>query len=242
MLDCYHLDYDGLRYVQTWSRFTIDKFDGLHTLSLLPVCPFSVSVKEGYVNREALLARGQQFMDCTTRACHRYYSGRTHFRSPKGIKLSDHPLKIPINVSMFSEKADSEVIVDFERALQEIPLWRSETDDTRLFQINDEETGDGDYYMDRDRVWDARFSEDFLQREREKLRQWEKLGSCPSTEDDILLLPDRVFAFVLRTRKWGKHTKDSIVSTSADEFSVSLLANWKEYGRIGTTYNYQTTI
>ena len=38
--------------------------------------------------------------------------------------------------------------------------------------------------------------------EKEKWQGWKKLGSHPSG-DDLLLLPDRAYAFCFRIRKWG---------------------------------------
>lgn len=216
VLDCYHLDYDGVRYVRTYGRFTISDFEGVQSVNSLPVYPFRVSVKEGTIDRNDMIARGQQFVQCT-KVSHRYYSGRTHSRSPNGTKLSDGVLEVPDNASVFSERVDSEVIVDFERCLQEIPTWRPGSDVVDLSATDDNETGYGASHVDSDGVWDARSSEEFLEAETRKLREWEKLGSGPLDDEDLLLLPDRVFAFVLRTRKWGTYhrgvTKDTSMLT-----------------------------
>jgi hypothetical protein len=141
-------------------------------------------------------------MECT-KVCHRYYSGRTHFRTPKGTKLSNLSADTCGNISMFSERVDSEVIVDFERALQEVPSWRPENEDAAVSSMSDCELYEGTG-MDRDSVWDARFTEELLEADTQKRHEWEKSGTGPSEDEDILLLPDRVFAFILRTRKWGK--------------------------------------
>lgn len=203
VLDCYHLDYDGLRYVQSYQKFRVTSFDGRQSISLLPVYPFSVFLQENPSYQEELLARGRQFMECT-KPCHRRYSGRTQLRTPSGAKLSEGASHDAGNVSVFSERVESEVIVDFERALQEVPWWRPGTDDLAVHKMDSAEIDSDDVdYIDRDRVWDARFTADFVEAEAPKRDEWEKAGPDSLQDDDILLLPDRVFAFVLRTRKWG---------------------------------------
>lgn len=203
VLDCYHLDYDGVRYVQSYKTFRINSFDGIQSISLLPLYPFSVVVQESPSYREELLARGRQFMECT-KTCHRRYSGRTQFRTPRGTKSSEGASHDAGNVCVFSERVESEVIVDFERALQEVPWWRPGTDDMAVSSMDEEEIESANLdCIDKDGVWDVRSTADFVEAEAPKRDEWEKTGTGPLQDDDILLLPDRVFAFVLRTRKWG---------------------------------------
>lgn len=210
VLDCYNLDYDAVRYMASHKRFQIDPFDGTQPLSSLPMYPFSVVEQERPSYREELLARGRQFMECTkVRHCH--YSGRTQIRTSRGNKLSDYFLYDSEKVTVFSERVDSEVIVDFERAFQEVPSWRPSDDDIEVHAIDTNEIA-GDYFLctDKDSIWDDRLARDFMDAEAQKRDEWEKSGTGPSQDDDILLLPDRVFAFVLRTRKWGKHGSPTI--------------------------------
>jgi hypothetical protein len=46
VLDCYHLDYDGIRYVPSYKQFIINDFDGTQPVNSLPLYPFSVAVKQ----------------------------------------------------------------------------------------------------------------------------------------------------------------------------------------------------
>ncbi|KAI7971781.1 hypothetical protein EIK77_000090 [Talaromyces pinophilus] len=201
VLDCFYLDFDGVHYVPVYHQFKLNDFDGTQALGSLPVHPFRVS--EIAKEKSRLLDQAHQFIECT-KTSHRYYSGLTHSRTPDGAKLSEIPLAKPRSVSVYSEMVDSAVVVDFDRAFQEIPAWRPGSNDPELFQMSRDEL-DRDYYAtDYDNLWDARFAEDLLEAERRKRSRWEKNGELPTDENDLLILPDRVFAYVLRTRKWGR--------------------------------------
>ncbi|KAL3473536.1 hypothetical protein BJX99DRAFT_261195 [Aspergillus californicus] len=174
VLDCYHLDYDGSRYKPTFGQFKITRFYGSQTATTLPIMPLAAEEHNRLVVRTELVDRGKQFTEYT-RVCHRHYSGR--------------------------KRIDSEIMVDFERAHQELPSWRPGRGDFEPFEMDYHEKGD---FVDPDEVWDKRFTQDFIDRQtKEKWKGWVKGGLGPTEEDDLLLLPDRVFAFVLRTRKWA---------------------------------------
>ncbi|KAH6850584.1 hypothetical protein B0I37DRAFT_413972 [Chaetomium sp. MPI-CAGE-AT-0009] len=205
VIDCYHLDYDGTRYKPTFHRFKIGSFDGAQLMSALPVLPFSY-VESQKMDRADLLERAQQFKSMT-RVRQQSYSGRSYDRTPSGKRLSELEVGSRKNVTRYSERIDSEVVVDFERALQEIPSWNPGNEDFEPYQMD---TKERDLIsVDQDELWDSRFTEDFMEAETKKWRKWEKeslqesLLSGPTEEQDLLLLPDRVFAFVLRTRSWA---------------------------------------
>lgn len=202
ILDCYHLDYDGTRYVQTYRQFKLTEFEGMQSTKTLSIIPLSVAERDlKLVNRSALIKRGQQFMDLTKKAAHRLYSGRSHYLTPDGVKLSDLEDSAAKSTSHHSERIDSEVIVDFARALQEVPWWRPSGNEPNFHAMEVEERGDGG--IDKDEKWDKVMTNDFLETETRKFRRWETFGIGPQEEDDLLLLPDRIFAFVLRSRRWG---------------------------------------
>lgn len=203
VIDCYHLDYDGTRYKPAFHRFKISSFDGAQLMSSLPVLPFSY-VEHQKMDRGDLLERARQFKSMTQVRC-QSYSGRSYDRTPSGKRLSELEVGSRKNVTRYSERIDSEVVVDFERALQEIPSWSPGGEDFEPYQMDTKERGL--VSVDQDEIWDSRFTEDFMEAEMRKWKKWEKetLLSGPTEEDDLLLLPDRVFAFVLRTRSWGEY-------------------------------------
>ncbi|KAK5991556.1 hypothetical protein PT974_09840 [Cladobotryum mycophilum] len=196
VLDCYYLDYTGQGYVPVYARFTINSFMGSQNTSALSIMPFDIALQHGLVDKADLVSRSKTFVEFT-KVSHRYYSGRSQDRSPWGPKLSElsvDPLK---NASQYSERIDSELIVDFERAIQEMPSWSPAG--TTLQLPVDEQNRD----IIPDSEWDRKLANELMEVENAKWRQWAKEGSGPTDEDDLLLLPDRVFAFVLRTRTWA---------------------------------------
>ncbi|RAH69383.1 uncharacterized protein BO66DRAFT_429233 [Aspergillus aculeatinus CBS 121060] len=180
VLDCFYLDFDGVRFIPVFRQFEISGFDGVQAAKSLPVLPLPVAEREGFTDRAHLMARGKQFVDCTQKVLHLDYSGRCHYLDPSGRKLTDLVDKIPRSASCYSEQIDSDVIVDFTRALGKSP-------------------GLG---MEKDGTWDKRFTDDFMDAQNRMWDSWAKIGGGP-TGDDLMILPNRVFAFVLSTRRWA---------------------------------------
>ncbi|RAL17393.1 ATPase [Aspergillus homomorphus CBS 101889] len=201
VLDCFYLDYDGTRFIPVFRQFEISGFDGTQAVKSLPVLPLPVAEREGLTDRAYLATRGKQFVECTQQILHLDYSGRCHYLDPSGRKLTDMVDKIPSSASCYSEQIDSDVIVDFARALGEIPWWRPVTNDHTFGETLTAETGT-DTGIERDAVWDKRFTDDFMEAQTLMWDAWAKTGGGP-TDDDLLILPDRVFAFVLSTRRWA---------------------------------------
>ncbi|KAI0490449.1 P-loop containing nucleoside triphosphate hydrolase protein [Xylaria cf. heliscus] len=200
VIDCFHLDYDGIRYVQTYRQIRIDHFEGCQTLLSLPTMPIYVAEKEGLINRDALIERGTEFVKCT-RPSLRQYAGRNQILRPNGDKLHEKDADVPENATRYAEWIESDVMVDFERAVQEMPGWRPGVRELDLYKARNEA---GPYVaLDGDIGWDVKLSEQVIIEERSKIQDWDKNRSNPTDEDDLLLLPERVFAFVFRTRKWA---------------------------------------
>lgn len=200
VIDCFHLDYDGTRYVHTYCRVQIDYFEDCQPIASLPVVPIKAAEKAGLIDRESLVARGREFASCT-RPRHKQYTGRNQTLRPNGAKLHEKDADVPENAARYAEWIESEVMVDFERALQEMPGWRPGVNELELFKASAARRNyEG---IDIDTVWDAKLSEQVVYEEWEKSQRWDKDRTSPSEEEDLLLLPERVFAFVFRTRKWA---------------------------------------
>ena len=200
-LDCYYMDYNGSDFISIYRQFCIPGFEGTQAVKSLPVIPLSVAEGDGLVDRAYLKARGEQFLECTRKVQHLDYSGRCHYLTPTGKKLTELVDEIPKSVSCYSEQIDSDVIVDYSRALNEIPWWRPMTDNDNLGKTEDVEIGRSTA-IDNDGLWDEKFFEDYMMAMTRKDELWIKTGEGP-TGDDLIILPDRVFAFVLSTRRWG---------------------------------------
>jgi hypothetical protein len=206
-MDTFYIDYNGARYLMVLKCFYIKRFDGAVPLSSLPVFPLAVAETLGLVKRPELISRGKRFKACAS-VSHQYYDGRSLDRSPRGDRLrsllNDDGGENHYRVSANSERISSEVVVDFERALDEINEWKEEERNGFDDVPDRTETGNS-VNIDHDEQWDSLLMDKVWRAEIEKIGNWEVAGAAgPELDEDLLLLPERVFAFVLRDRKWGK--------------------------------------
>lgn len=221
-LDCYSLNHDGSRFVPAFRTFPVHKYDDARLIDSLPVFPIAFAERERLLDREAFMRRGQKFVQCTN-VCHQYYSGRSLVRDANGARLpsrndsEEEPTQL-----LISETIESEVMIDFDRAFQRNPDWvpisqELKTSVMDLRECEEDETDPFEEKVEQDDIWDKRRHEDFVNGDELKLFPWPR-GVEPSG-DDLLLLPDRVFGFVLRSRKWGRIPKPKAVLDKAKFFS-----------------------
>ena len=156
---------------------------------------------------------------------HLAYSGRSLHRTPDGRKLAELADEATKNMSCYSERIDSEVIVDFDRALEEVPAWRPNASDDHVFSETYSAETTSNFGIDIDGKWDAKIRREFLDAEEQKWRAWNTLGIDPTDESDRLIFPDRIFAFVLKNRRWGR-LSTSLIRNITNKFCCSMLADW----------------
>ncbi len=102
MVDCYYLDYDGLRFGPVQQQFAIQSFGGLKAVISLEAYPLRFGSQEA-LSEEALTTRGKSYIACTM-VSHRYYRGREPYRyplRPSGEKIESK------NHRMHAEDIDS---------------------------------------------------------------------------------------------------------------------------------------
>ncbi|KAK3304792.1 uncharacterized protein B0T15DRAFT_399826 [Chaetomium strumarium] len=198
---CYQIDFDGTKFGPVSLSFSIQKFDGLRDITTLPIYPLKFA-KDSVAVRETLLKNGTTFLE----VC-----GGEHVRY-RGPNLHE------------AEEIDSEIVVDFHAA-----LWDSQDKDKDTWKYKIEfglrspasakqaevvmvssggckETSccENDVVFS-DLTLDHQRMEDFLTD-----RQWLTTDVRYLNDDrsripkeDIILLPHRLFAFVLKERKWA---------------------------------------
>ncbi|KAK1580696.1 P-loop containing nucleoside triphosphate hydrolase protein [Colletotrichum navitas] len=181
--------------------------------------------------------RGEEFISYT-KWSYSYYRGRSLTHEPEGTALC-HPQQNTIDSSMvLSEAIESPVVVDFERCLRAAPAWRPGRIPRGFSRVLDERAGDlrqpprppgppgppepprspsPPPSIDDDRIWDVRLAEKVLGFT-DPRQPIELHGQDPPSGDDVLLLPNRVFAFILRTRKWDDGHRAIIKSLMATHF------------------------
>lgn len=200
IIECFYLDHDGTQFFPVFERFMIYGFEDTQNVHDLPVVPLSVAEDRGMTpTKTALLERSLEFIFyAKAKMSHRAYSGRSLDRDPSGMKLTKITDNEAKNTSCYSERIDSEVIIDFVRALEEISGWQAN-------QPSDESPERRVRFSDQARAgeWDVKIRAEFLNSENSKWRIWNTLDINPNDPNDCLIFPARVFAFVLKSRRWG---------------------------------------
>lgn len=162
VLDCYYIDWNGNRYIRIHKQFAIEEFSDLQAIASLPILPFRTAAQQGLINRNELLVRADQFIECI-KPTYCYYSGRSMSLAPDGHRLRQpDPYSSDMGTVMtLSEYVESPVMVDFERGLQSIPDWAPDVQESSLSTTPREElSGDANHqFVEDDRVWDVRIAE-----------------------------------------------------------------------------------
>ncbi|PYH43521.1 uncharacterized protein BP01DRAFT_402635, partial [Aspergillus saccharolyticus JOP 1030-1] len=194
VLDCYYIDWNGTQFVRVHKVFTIQEFQEVQPVTSLPVFPLHTAEQLNLVDRTELLARANHFLQYT-KPGYRYYSGRSLNLAPDGRKLrqaNPDPTSMG-TVATPSEYIESQVMVDFERALQSIPEWSPESPDATLSKTPAAElAGDEtDRYIEDDRVWDLRIAESPVEPRKEA---WQDLEIDPGHRNIIQSLMETHFS------------------------------------------------
>ncbi|KAB2576092.1 putative ribosome biogenesis ATPase nvl [Lasiodiplodia theobromae] len=178
---CVHLDYDGQFIGPVHTQFKIKKYSGARRVTTLPVHPYCMNVDPAGV-RETLVVRGKKFMEVAA-------GKHMHCR---GTAISPR------------EQVDAQVMVDFQQAISRHPHWAPAIIGVGA-DIDDEDND----------VWELcrekRMPDAFLQPREMSGGGGGYMGGAGSlSEDELMLLPYRVYGFVLRTRKWAAFDIDDL--------------------------------
>ncbi|KAI9692199.1 MAG: hypothetical protein M1822_006429 [Bathelium mastoideum] len=202
VLECYYLDYDGVKWVPVFKRFHIESFSGSQSTASLSILPLHVAEKEGFVRTDTIKRRGEEFLKSREHR-HLYYSGRSLDKTPLGEQMYQPDPLGTGQSRVISEIIESQVVVDFERARQAVPDWAPKSNEMTFHIPKAAEFDDPDEIVESDSYWDTKYRDEFLDEAEKKWQTWDKDTSTKHPSgDDLLLLPDRIFAFVLRTRSW----------------------------------------
>ena len=215
-LYAYHVDLNQARVYCTYKYlFKIDPFTGQRDISSLPCYPLDYLANAGHL-RSKCKARGEAFREFHT-FVHKYYIGRSFTSHPNGDRPSED------NLPRHAENIDSQVVIDFSEALAANPGWQMPVDrdpyigySVAEFQedyvtnfwtdANHKELYKAVYEtIARDVVIEDMRSEE--QRSHDKLMENRRdvvlTEHSELSDEHLILLPNRVFAFVLRNRKFG---------------------------------------
>ncbi len=217
LICAYWIDFDGTRFLSRTFLFWMIPFSGEKDITSLQCYPLRYAAKPDEM-KSKWKARGEVFREYMTFK-YRYYTGKTLTCSPSGFRGPDD------NYPRHSENIDSQVVVDFGEALAANPGWRtsgrkltlqpedapgelSEDYPTSFWKdshrkVLDEECDDELY---EDEHIDSKLLEDYIECD-PLLRDHPQTSPAANgdfDENHLILLPNRVFAFVMKNRKWGE--------------------------------------
>ncbi|OCL09280.1 P-loop containing nucleoside triphosphate hydrolase protein [Glonium stellatum] len=219
VLTCYYLDYNGRQYGPTCCNFIIKPFEGPIDITSLEVYPWRFA-KKGPAIREKLRSEGELFREYVN-IKHLTYDGTSLTHHPCG-----RPLLVP-GAPTHPEGIEGQVIVGFEEGVQIDPGWLAPIgfpDEMNVFSSEVIESYPNRLWMNRDQLtstdsWtDIIHSDVSIDKQRYTelvesdpfLRAWESLyfnendvGNGVLRDEDLILLPTRVLAYVFRERKFA---------------------------------------
>ena len=218
LVAAYWVDFNDTRFVSRGYVNSIIPFSGERDITSLEFYPLRYSPKaDEQISRWK--ARGEAFREYTTFK-YRYYTGKSLTCAPDGYHPPEH------EYPKHTENVDSQVVVDFGEAFVARPRWRVTGCNLTLRADGDApgelaEAYPTSYWKDSsrrilDKELDDEIYHDFhidLKLMQEYIEGDPLLKEHPQTsraasgdfgEDHLILLPNRVFAFVMKNRKWGK--------------------------------------
>ncbi|KAL4756180.1 ATP-binding protein [Aspergillus foveolatus] len=207
IIDCFYLESDGVRLAPRPKRFAITPYSGKRPIASLPLRPLQFDPQKEVLEKQ-LVARGARFME-VAQGKHMEYHGNTIEESKNSpFKHRNHRIE--------AFEVHGEVIVDQEAGVTHfqdtlpafslgtgggIVLTHTEADSREVSDFFPQKS-DGDWVTD---VFnDAAFEE---YRHSEYFTATDLLTSRPVkdiqlSDDQLLLLPPRVYGYSLLDRRW----------------------------------------
>lgn len=219
MVDCYYIDFHGRFFRPTVHTFEIAPFKGEVLITALKFYParFLDAVPEQRTLDENLMKGRIVYERVAHSYTHFFYSGPTLMVHPCGCRLQNAPL--------IQEHIESEVIVDFKMALRKNPTWMPQREPWKVPVEYPEEVIENSkvkWWVDIEKrkklqrtEIDQVYNDYAIDRERALIFQNEEpiFAPIPSgwtsnemmvPDKDVKLLPGRVYAYILRTRKFSE--------------------------------------
>ncbi|RSL55359.1 hypothetical protein CEP54_009403 [Fusarium duplospermum] len=202
VITCYQIGFDGNKFGPVTKSFSIQKYDGFQDIRSLPIYPLSFA-RDPSDLRKKLSENGEMFIKLS-KVGHVLY---------RGLNLHE------------AEEIDSEIIVDFHAALWDNQDKDDEWHDKYQVDFGIQTLPNADQAevvmvsrggckepgcCENDQVFndldlDHRFIEEYLAENEFPTTDARYLTDDPIRipQDDLILFPHRLFAFVLKDRKWA---------------------------------------
>ncbi|RYP67690.1 hypothetical protein DL771_007097 [Monosporascus sp. 5C6A] len=237
----YCLDYDGDKLVPVWTTVDFEHFEGERDITSLECYPLVF-----HPNYSAILdeqkQNGQDFKSYITESVrHLFYSGWTLIEGIRGEALTDDKG----DQIQYSEYIESEVVIDFKETLRNHPKWETAVRECftvepswvikfeasrhtfRIWEDNPSGPNGSRRYIDNPTAVLVR-EDELYEREasiwidNDRLVTGEAIvGHIKWTDEDLALLPRRLFGYTFRERKFASLDVRSI-DKNTQQSSVTL--------------------
>ena len=210
-VDVFYFDFDGRNFGPVEKRFRMVSFEGEKKITDLPLFPLRFR-KDATKIQTQMLDRGSKFCDLCA-VVHREYNGLSAVEPKEQVRFL-RPTQLRGNVELtpcMKMQIDSQVIIDSNLAYRKHPekapkfglsSWME--DDNRIVKEACGIPGCTECFRDRyiydDYRIDRQRAIEFIKANKGLLRLMKH--SEKLSDDFKLLLTNRVFGFVLRSRKW----------------------------------------
>ena len=213
----YSIDFNGTHFVPTSFIFYLLPFSGEQDITSLQCHPLRYSPKADEL-KSKWKTRGEAFCEYTTFK-YKYYKGKT--LTDEQDSFSRPGEEFP----RYAEYIESQVVIDFSEAFAVYPMWRPDrgnlaleaeiapgemveryptcywSDEAwKIFSRDSDDEIYNDLHVDTKLMEEYKKNDPFLGGH----SQSGSAGSDGLGEDNLVLLPNRVFAFVMKSRRWGK--------------------------------------
>ncbi|KAL8650775.1 MAG: hypothetical protein Q9226_004999, partial [Calogaya cf. arnoldii] len=225
VISCVRVDFDGKVLASVVHTFTVEEYTGRKSIRTMPVIPWTWVFDPAWEDRSMLEDRGAWFLKLTK-------GGTNRHQEYTGLTIEPR------------EDVDSQVIVDFETTIQQKPEWMPSFEVEPPLNYDPRETanamGAGAIGPTERLILDCRENraswvhedgpidwmrmQSFVQNNASTFRK-----STPGEFDENhrILLPERVFGYVLRSRSWAVLNMNFLKDRTPkpDEFNQLILPN-----------------
>lgn len=222
----FYIDHDGEEFGAVFKAFQFEPYDGEKDVTTLPIYSLRFS-KDQEKTERVCKARGEKFQQIMGRSTRHSmsYDGWTLIQTPLGEIIKDTDSRYePPNSPLY---IDSDIIIDFREAYQSHPWWepsfhtykkepfmpQTVDDNLAIIRWADKDRTDPvhreyEVVIDKNEIPNLEYHE-FLERPEGTLfvpaedRTAKQIAAVAKlSEEDLLLLPTRMFAYAFRERKF----------------------------------------
>ncbi|KAH8424982.1 ATP-binding protein [Aspergillus melleus] len=179
-IDCFSLDYDGHHVRPVATTLFIRPYDGIVAITSLKAYPLQYDDAH---QRDAIITRGRKFVELVQVTHRRYH----------GLNLTEGTFDSNVEI-------DSDVIIDFELAIRNREVTPPQYNGGVIVsptEEDEEETHSSNWNFDYPELQTRRWSQFVKTTPLLEDRSLDQLGP-----DHLVLLPYRVYGYVLLSRKW----------------------------------------